>query len=480
MSILTHATSGEDVVVTDIAPNVIPEQQIRAKMEKRGIPEPIIENFLVKVRQIREKKPYVSLREVNAVPARLITMPGPNVAQASKLGAREQSLMERLVVIKLNGGRSTTMGGRVPKGILEAKNGRSYLDIILGQVAAMRYQWRIRVPLVLMNSFFTHGPTMEIVKKAEVPVLTFLQNQVPRLTQETLEPLETDTEEDWAPPGHGDVYETLRQSGLLAELRSEGYRWAFISNLDNLAACPEPWILDIIERERIDFLMEVTRRTDADRKGGCLVMRDGRIHLLEIAQVAPEERRDFMNIRHFPVFNTNNVWVDLEELDAVLSRGELNLPLIQNRKRINGLEIVQIETAMGAAIACFPRARALLVERDRFCPTKKVSDLFALRSDACILDSMDRLRLNPRRLPDLPFMPRVVFGEDFLDSPDSIPERFEDPASVSLVRARSLEVQGSVFFERDIIIEGNVIVQAPDDQVFRVPRGSILRDATYP
>jgi UTP--glucose-1-phosphate uridylyltransferase len=238
--------------------------------------------------------------------------------------------------------------------------------------------------------------------------------------------------------------------------------------------------LDVIEREDVDFLLEVTKRTEADRKGGSLVVRDGRVHLLEIAQVAPEQRHDFMNIRRFPVFNTNNVWVDLYAIDAALSRGDLGLTLIQNRKQIRGRRIIQIETAMGAAIACFPRARALLVGRDRFCPTKRVADLFALRSDACMLDAMDRLRRNPLRPRNLPFMPRVVFGEDFLESPDNIPERFEDPKSVSLLKAHTLEVQGPVFFEKDVVIEGSVVVQAPSGDEFRVPRGSLLKDATYP
>lgn len=457
-----------------------PEHQIRVKMERRGVPAPVIESFLTKARQIRGQRPYVPLEDVSAADSRLIAAPWPVSGRQSNPGPRERSLMERLVVIKLNGGRSTSMGGRVPKGILEAKNGRTYLDVILGQITAIREQWDLNVPLVLMNSFFTHGPTMEIVERVGVPVLTFIQNQVPRLLEDTLEPLDTGTEEDWAPPGHGDVYNSLRQTGLLDELRAQGYRWAFISNLDNLAACPEPAILDVIERERVDFLLEVTKRTEADRKGGSLVVRDGRVHLLEIAQVAPDQRRDFMNIRLFPVFNTNNVWVDLDAVDAALDRGDLGLPLIQNRKHIHGSSVIQIETAMGAAIACFPRARALLVGRDRFCPTKRVADLFALRSDACILDSMDRLRLNPHRPPDLAFMPRVVFGEDFLDSPDNMLERFEDPTSVSLLRAQSLEVQGPVFFERNVVIEGSVIVQAPDRDKFRVPRGSILRDATYP
>ncbi len=275
-----------------------------------------------------------------------------------ELHDRGQGLLNQVAVIKLNGGRNTTMGGRIPKGILRAKTSRSYLEIIIGQVCAVREQFSADIPLVLMNSFFTHGPTVEVVNGCDLPVLMFVQGQVPRLVEETLSPLETGTEEDWAPPGHGDVYESLLRSGLLEQLRQRGCRWAFISNLDNLAVYLDPWILGAIEKYHVDFLLEVTDRTPADRKGGTLVMRSGRLGLLEIAQVAPPQRHTFMDIERFRVFNTNNVWVDLDALWEALKTRTLRLPLIQNHKHINGVNVIQLETAMGAAIGSFPRAWA--------------------------------------------------------------------------------------------------------------------------
>jgi len=179
----------------------------------------------------------------------------------------------------------------------------------------MSREWAAEIPLILMNSFFTHVPSMEIVGKSRLPVHTFIQREAPRLLANTLEPLDTGTEEDWTPPGHGDVYFSFRSSGLLEKMLTQGRRWAFISNLDNLAACVEPWILGLIDRDAIELLLEVTPRTNVDRKGGTLVAKNGRLDLLEIAQVAPEDRTAFMDIRRFRVFNTNNVWVDLKALD---------------------------------------------------------------------------------------------------------------------------------------------------------------------
>ena len=453
---------------------------IRQQMETLQLPMEVIDNFLEMLRKtLTVEDSYVSLDSLSAPETSLLLNTAYDPARVNNLSESGMKLLDRVAVIKLNGGRSTTMGGEVPKGILIAKNGRSYLDIIAGQINAIQKHWGVEVPLFLMNSFFTHEPTIRVISRLDIPVRTFTQSQVPRLVSDTLAPLRTGTDEDWVPPGHGDVYMSLRLSGLLEEMIAEGRRWAFISNLDNLAACLEPWILGLIESEGIEFLMEVTERTEEDRKGGTLVVREGRLDLLEIAQVSPEERDRFMDINRFRVFNTNNIWVDLEALSRALDERVLKLPIIQNIKHIAGTKVIQLETAMGSAIGSFSSAKGLLVTRDRFFPTKTVEDLFLLHTDVCILDSMDRLQRNPNRPQGLPSRPRVVFGSDFLDSPLKIQSCFEDPSSVSLVRAESLEVQGPVYFESDVKIVGKVKVQGYPGHTYRVKRGTTLRDAVY-
>jgi len=456
------------------------EDLIRARMRARGIGRETIDQFLSLVRRARNTEAaYVPLETVSEPGAQYLYDGLSGLAQDKALQRRGEELLRQAMVIKLNGGRSTTMGGEVPKGVLIAKDGLSYLEIIARQMSALKRVWGVEVPLALMNSFFTHEPTREVISRFDIPVLTFLQSQAPRLREPTWEPLDTGGESDWTPPGHGDVYTSLRSSGLLDELLRKGRRWAFISNLDNLAGVLDPWILGLIDYGEIDFLIEVTDRTEVDRKGGALVLRDGKLDLLEIAQVAPEERDAFMDISRFRVFNTNNVWVDLKALAEAIDWQMFNLPVIRNRKIVAGVEVVQLETAMGAAVGAFARARGLRVGRDRFFPTKKVEDLFLLQSDACALDSDYRLQRNPERPPDLPLRPDVVFEPDFLDSALRIDSRFEDPASVSLVRAVSLHVSGPVYFERDVRVEGRVVIEAPPGETYRIKQGTTLAEGAY-
>ena len=323
---------------------------IRKKMRAKSISELYIENFAEQVRKVAQSTDTtVDMRSVESPQSDLLLEPPESVQDLNALEHAGLDLLTKVAVIKLNGGRSTTMGGNTPKGILTAKDGFSYLEIICNQIKFLREKTGRDIPLALMNSFFTHEPTLSLLSKIGFEATTFVQNQVPRLLMDEFTPLDLGNHEDWAPPGHGDVYESLLDSGVLQRLLSRGIKWAFISNLDNLAASLDPWILGLIARDRIDFLLEVTPRTVEDSKGGTLVVKDGAIKLVEIAEVSDDDKPLFMNIQDFRVFNTNNVWIDLETTNQLLLSNQLELPIIQNKKVIEGHSVVQLETAMGAA-----------------------------------------------------------------------------------------------------------------------------------
>lgn len=78
--------------------------------------------------------------------------------------------------------------------------------------------------------------------------------------------------EAWYPPGHGDLYESFYNSGLLDMFINEGKEYMFVSNSDNLGAAVDLNILNFLinppneTKQSPEFLMEVTDKTRADVK----------------------------------------------------------------------------------------------------------------------------------------------------------------------------------------------------------------------
>ncbi|MCB9552653.1 MAG: UTP--glucose-1-phosphate uridylyltransferase [Myxococcales bacterium] len=370
--------------------------------------------------------------------------------------AHRAELYRRLVVIKLNGGLGTTMHLDRAKSLVPVRGGRSFLDLIAAQIRALRAESGAGVPLLLMDSFRTRDDSLRALAGLENPAglpLDFLQHQVPRVHARTGRPFGDRADDaSWTPPGHGDLYLALHTSGVLDALLDRGYRYAFVSNGDNLGATVDPRLLaDFVDRGR-PLAMEVTDKTEADRKGGTLVRRGERLFLLERAMVDDSEMHGFLDLDRFPVFNTNSLWVDLMALRVALHGDLLDLPLIVNRKRVDDTPVLQFETAMGAAIGCFSHTVGYRVGRERFAPVKSTADLLVVRSDACRLDDGGAVR------PDRAGAPPVVSLDGCYDALDAFEARA--PHALGLRACRSLTVEGDVSFGRGVVISGEVTLRA--------------------
>jgi UTP--glucose-1-phosphate uridylyltransferase len=308
----------------------------------------------------------------------------------------------------------------------------------------------------------------------------FVQNKVPKLRADDLRPVSwpDDPDLEWAPPGHGDIYTALVTSGMLEALLDRGYRFAFVSNSDNLGAVLEPRILDWFARERIPFLLEVTDRTEADRKGGHIARRRGDgLVLRERSQTREDDVEAFEDIGRHRFFNTNTLWVDLHSLADVLEHrdGVLGLPLIANRKTVDpsdpsSPEVIQLETAMGAAIEVFEGAQALRVPRRRFAPVKTTNDLLVVRSDAYILTDEAHVEPAPERGERAPV---VDLDSRFYKLLRDFEARF--PAGPpSLVACERLTIVGDVAFGRDVIVRGSVTIEHESEEQLRIEDGTLL------
>ena len=407
----------------------------------------------------------------------------PNLDELPSEGAGAPDVLDRAVIVKLNGGLGTSMGMTRAKSLIEAKAGLSFLDVLARQTLALRRRHGARLPLVLMNSFYTRDDSLAALERhadlrADVP-LDFLQNREPKIRADNLQPVSwpDDPSLEWCPPGHGDVYTALLASGMLDTLLDRGYEFAFVSNSDNLGALLEPRILAFLAAERIPFLMECVIGTEAERKGGHLARHaNGRLVLRETAQVPEEDEASFRDYRRWRYYNTNNLWLDLRALrETLASRGNvLGLPLIVNRKTVDPSdsstpEVLQLETAMGAAIGVFDGARVVCVPRTRFAPVKTTNDLLVLRSDAYVLDEDGHVRPAAERRDGPPY---AELDSRYYKRIDDFEARFPS-GPPSLVACRRLVVHGDVTFGAGVRAVGDVEVAAGDGRT-QIPDGAVL------
>jgi len=442
-----------------------PDPAIEKKMRAAGIASPTITAFLNAVHKVMAGD--TGLQSEGAIEP-IATLPALDTIEADAVSP-DDDLLKQLAVIKLNGGLGTGMGLDCAKSLIPVKGADTFLDFIAKQIFHLRRGRSAGEPaFYLMNSFGTQKDTLKYLQKYpgladEHGQLDFLQNMVPKIEAATFEPVAWPAEPDleWCPPGHGDIYPSMLGCGLIARLLQNGIRFLFVSNSDNLGATVDFKLLRYFADSELSFLMEVAERTAADRKGGHLTIRrsDRRLVLRESAQCPKEDEAQFQDITRHRFFNTNNLWIRLDHLKTELDRrgGALPLPLIKNSKtvdprRSDSTKVLQLESAMGAAIECFEHSGAVVVPRTRFSPVKATSDLLALRSDACRITDDFRLVLDERRRGQPPV---VDLDQQHYKLLADFENCFAEGAP-SLIDCDSVKVTGRMKFASGVVCRGKV------------------------
>ncbi|WP_394845855.1 UTP--glucose-1-phosphate uridylyltransferase [Pendulispora brunnea] len=309
------------------------------------------------------------------------SIPQPGSERHRQLEALGLEALQKgeLAFAVLAGGMATRMGG-VVKALVEVTPGHTFLDVRLRENRLWSERAGKPVPLWLMTSDATDEPTRSALSKAGVGahVKTFLQDLGPRLTPDGHLFRGADGRPSLYSPGHGDLVDAVRRSGLLRDFLAAGGRYVWIANLDNLGATIDPVLLGLFienhtKGQRVDVMCEVTDKDPGDR-GGIPVHALGKLQVLEEFRLP----RDF-DATKVSVFNTNTFVVGAEALQTA----DIAWNWFEVEKNVDGKPAIQFERllqeltgAMRAAYVRVPRRGAA----SRFLPVKDREELEARRN----------------------------------------------------------------------------------------------------
>ncbi len=452
------------------------EKLIKEKMLKEGYAEYQISEALISyAKYAAGEKGKISMDEIESA---------KDIPSASDLGKEDLEVGNQAVaagkvaVVKLSGGLGTSMGLDKAKVLLEVKPSISFLDII--QMQADHLGEEAKLPFLFMTSRHTDKDIKDQLKIEAVGGidLTFVQGEVPKIVEDTGMPLECgDVSKEMCPPGHGAIYLELYHTGILSKLVNLGIEAVFISNGDNLGATVDPAIIGRFIRSAAPFMMEVTRRTEADKKGGhlCVSKSTGNYMLRESAQCPDDEasQKDFQDVNKYTAFNTNSIYINPAKVLSYMEAhaGHIDLPVMVNRKKVStnsgAVAVVQLECAMGAALGIFPKATVIEVGRERFFPVKKCCDLLVLRSDIMTLTESGNMVVAAGN-SGIP----IILDDNYYKNVSDFNKRFM--GAVSLKDCSRLSIKGDVYFKGAVTFKGEVEIENVSGKTVEVADGTIL------
>ena len=366
--------------------------ELRARLEASGFdPERLMR--LARPLQARARGPAEGGMEARNRVRGAVEPPGPgDITDAPEPGGPEHARLSEiglgairageLAFCVMAGGMATRMGG-VVKALVEALDGATFLQLRLQGHAAWCARAGRALPLWLMTSEATDGPTRAALQAARAPghVATFMQDVGLRLTREGTLFRGDDGRPSTYSPGHGDLPDALRRSGLLARFVEAGGKYVWIANLDNLGATIDPALLGLFVEARArrgqQVMVEAAPKEAGDR-GGIPVWAEAEIDggaRARRLQVLEEFRLPAgFDAASVGVFNTNTFLVEA----AALLHARIAWSWFEVEKKVDGRAAVQFErllqeltAAMPAAYVRVPRAGA----GSRFVPVKDHDEL---------------------------------------------------------------------------------------------------------
>ncbi|HEY2407774.1 MAG TPA: UTP--glucose-1-phosphate uridylyltransferase [Polyangiaceae bacterium] len=304
-------------------------------------------------------------------PEDLATLPPPGSSEWMRLEQLGRAALSegQVALLVLAGGMATRMGG-VVKALVDALPGKSFLNLRLAEMRANERAYGVAPPLWLMTSHSTDDQIRAALgdELDGSQVATFSQYLSLRVTPRGDLFFDEQGRPSVHAPGHGDLPDALRESGLLGEFVKRGGKVIMVTNIDNLGGTLDPAIIGFHLDHGAPVTSEVVDKLASDR-GGIPAYLDDMLCVLEEFRIPPSF--DPSTVR---VFNTNVFHFDAK---TIL---ELDMPwtYFTVKKKVADAPVVQFERLVNEVTSVLP-TRYLHVPRTgtgaRFLPVKDNEEL---------------------------------------------------------------------------------------------------------
>ena len=417
----------------------------------------------------------------------------PDIDQNEFLQCKKQ--LSELIILQFNGGTGIEMGYSGPKSAMalgkqipqdSGKADDEFVDnplsCILQHIHLTNKAWGVDIPLFLLNSPATHDATVKLLEKSpyheKVRVFHLIQTIFPVCDDQNLKPIPDSTADlsGWYPTGSGEAFKLIIESPAYQRLKNEGKKYLFMSNIENLGRAIEPKILNYFATSQSSACLEVTDRLSVDSYGGILVQHQNtnEIGIIEVNQI-PYQMRDNFSAIDYPYYNTNNIWVKLDALEACFRDKEPETNLHIKAAYVGKVRGLRIENPASQTVFAMDDVRILVVPRSRYVKIVNTEDLLAIQSNIYNLEH-GVIQMNKARVPAT--TPMIKLGDAVSKQYFKLIHEYQKriKSIPNCLELEHLTISGDVTLGANVTLKGTVIIVAEKGSRIDIPNGTTLEN----
>ena len=213
-----------------------------------------------------------------------------------KLG--EEAIKQgKVAVVTMAGGQGTRLGHSGPKGTYDIglASHQSIFELLCDRLKEAKEKYNVAIPWYLMTSDENNQDTIAFFEKNEYfhypkeSVHFFIQGKMPMIDMQGKILLDEEGMIKLAPDGHGGVFESMVNNGVIYQMKQQGIERVLITGVDNvLAKLVDPIFLGLQIKQNVIAASKSVVKAYADEKVGVFCKKDGKPNVIEYTEVPKE------------------------------------------------------------------------------------------------------------------------------------------------------------------------------------------------
>lgn len=253
---------------------------------------------------------------------------------------------KELAVLTMAGGQGTRLGHQGPKGTykIEMEKDKSLFELLCDHLKFAVEKYNTFINWYIMTSEENYERTVAFFEEEnyfDYPknyVKFFKQGQLPMIGEDGKILLDKEGFVKEAADGHGGTLETLKKTGILSEMEEKGFKWIFISGVDNvLANLVDPLLIGLAVTNKSEIALKSVEKTDPEEKAGVFCKKNKKVGVIEYTEIT----KDMANMRDnygSLVYGDLNALLHLFSIEKLKDICEKRLPYHTAHKKADYLD----------------------------------------------------------------------------------------------------------------------------------------------
>ena len=238
-------------------------------------------------------------------------------------------------VITMAGGQGTRLGHNGPKGtfMVHLNSGDKYLfQIIVEALQKANNKYSVTIPWYIMTSEENNDQTQAFLEEHNYfgypkdSVKLFKQGKVPLISNKGKLLIGSNKLIKEASDGNGSIYASLKNDGILDEMKAKNIKWVFVGGVDNiLLRIVDPLLLGVTISQNNQIASKSVKKANPKERAGVFCKIDGMPGIIEYSEL-PEEMAEERDEHGDLVYGDVNILSHLFSFDALEKLSNVKLP----------------------------------------------------------------------------------------------------------------------------------------------------------